>query len=218
MHSDSYLYVRFGFEQIATRFRNISETEKMRYAASLSDISLYNVTPEEFEDYKQFRKDNYEIDLVKKSIFQQVGVLIVNIVSFVVCVVAIMFFMKRGNDVFAFIFIFVALMNCAFFYLYFSSLENRWKTREKPIGVAYGYIVGASKKTEWCDGNEYTDYYSDIWIEADGSILCDLKQPRGQIRYAGSNYRWSELIYTPVKIFVFRRNRYEILPAFDKYW
>ena len=58
--------------------------------------------------------------------------------------------------------------------------------------------------------------FSDIWIEKEDKFLYKIPQTLYAFKYAGGEYRWSELAYTPVKVLVFPGGRIEVMPAFKE--
>jgi len=220
MYGDEYVYEKMGYRHIAAKFRKISEEEREKDAVDISDISLETPTQEELDAYKQFRKENLELQMVKNDEFKKIFMLLLYSIPAVVSGYLGFIFLKDGQYESG-----IACMAYTIFYIgaviYIAYYLRVKRTRvDKPLGVAYGYLVNSSVYTQTQTGkyrhNEVQYSFSDIWIEKDNKYLLQVSQPLYRFRYAGKEYCWSELMYTPVTVFVFRKKRIEVMPAYAR--
>lgn len=66
------------------------------------------------------------------------------------------------------------------------------------------------------DKIEEVNQCSVIWIEKNDTFLRNVNHSSVKFNYAEREYVWSELVYTPVKIFVFKDNSVELIPTFGE--
>lgn len=221
MYGDEYLYQKLGYKHIAAKFKNMPEEDIKRNAVDISRISLKDPTPEDIAEYAKFRKMNYELKMLKSDGLYKALLLIFNGVLSVTYIKVIFSFMKAGMYGFSAIIFFLLLLSTGAFVFGIWVIVKTRTHVEKPIGITCGYLIGSSMCTQErhlsYDPYIYTvehNSFSDIWIEKEDKFLYKIPQTLYAFKYAGGEYRWSELAYTPVKVLVFPGGRIEVMPAF----
>ncbi len=221
MYGDEYLYQKLGYKHIAAKFKNMTEEEIKKAAVHISEISVEIPTQKDIAEYKKFRKANYELQMIKSDGFYKALLLLFDAVFAGVELKCAIGLLRAGIYDFGAIFLFLFLISAGAFVFCVWVIVKMRSHLEKPIGVTYGYIIGSSMCTQErhmsYDPYVYTvehNSFSDIWIEKEDKYLYKIPQTLYAFKYKRGEYRWSELVYTPVKVLVFPRNRIEIMPAF----
>lgn len=220
MWGDEYLFQQLGYKHIEARLKAVTDEDIEREAVHISKLTLDMPTAEDIEEYTQFRKANYNLQMIKSDGFYKALIIIANIILTYWYIKIAVAAIQRGIFIIAFEFTIMSLIFIAGLVAIGFALKKRTHI-EKPIGITYGYIVSSSMcHTVQRLGYEHYSYteeyhsFTDIWIDKEDKFLRKVPQTLYAFKYAGKEYRWSELTYTPVKVLVFPDYRLEVLPAF----
>jgi hypothetical protein len=196
------------------KFEGIKENN---LAMDVSSYKIELINSDKNDSEYSFTSSSYdESDGLYKALL-----LIFNGALSVTCIKVIFSFMKAGMYGFSAIIFFLFLLSTGAFVFGIWVIVKTRTHVEKPIGVTFGYLIGSSMCTQERHGS-YDPYiytvehnsFSDIWIEKEDKFLYKIPQTLYAFKYAGGEYRWSELAYTPVKVLVFPGRRIEVMPAF----
>ncbi len=223
MYGDEYLYQQLRYKHIKEKLENVTEADIWRKAVHVSELPLTTPTEKEIEEYNSFRKGNYDLQmkrsdgLTKFIIFTGMVIL----AYYFVRITILSIFIK--NLLLFFEFGFLSIMYISVLIGILFSLKKRTHL-ERPTGVVYGYLAGSftdivTKRVGYRSYHTVTEHnpYSDIWFEEEDKFLRRVPQSLKAFRYDGKTYCWSELAYTPVKVFVFSNNRIEVMPAYAEF-
>lgn len=205
---EEYMYQKLGYKEIAKKFLDINvEQMRWREEKNFSNIRFKEPTKEMIDKFVKFKRTNGDFGLVSRLLY------VIGFIGFM-CLIscAALFLGDNIEDIHLIPFVVAVVLICCVV----SVCRDRSLYKPRlPIGVAHGYIVATAGR--WKEDSGDTEIYStylDIWLEDEDKFLLNVEQERRELVYAGEKYYWSDLVYTPIKIFYFANNSIEIMPAY----
>lgn len=223
MWGDKYLYEELGYKHIYLKLKDVTEVEVLDKAVHISKLPLQTPTEKEIEEYNSFRKVNYDLQMKRSDGLTKLIMLagLVVLAYYFVRITILSIFIKNLFLFFSFVFLSIMYISILIGILF--SLKKRTHL-ERPTGVVYGYLAGSftdivTKRVGYKPYHTVTEHnpYSDIWFEEEDKFLRRVPQSLKAFRYDGKTYCWSDLAYTPVKVFVFSDYRIEVMPAYAEF-
>ncbi len=207
MYGDEYLYQELGYRNIYSRLKDVTEGDIVKRFVYISNIPVDPVTQEDWDEYKHFRKTN----CAKLYILTNGLARTIYIGAYVLLLLLSAYIMRRFIQERNIAGIFV--LGCSVIVysgIWARTLIPEWKELfVKPLGVTRGYLVNThiqstTKRSLFKPYKKITVYSqsSVVWIEKKDMFLRNVNHSLVRFDYAGKEYAWSELVYTPVKIFV----------------
>lgn len=223
MWGDEYLYQQLGYKHIKEKLENVTEKDIWKKGVHVSQLPLKIPTEKEIEEYNSFRKVNYDLQMKRSDgltkLIMLTGLVVLAYYSVRITILAIL---VRDLLLF-FVFGFLSILFVGPLIALLFSLKKRTHL-ERPTGVIYGYLASSftdvvTKRVGYKPYHTVTEHnpYSDIWFEEEDKFLRKVPQSLKAFRYDGSTYCWSDLAYTPVKVFVFSDYRLEVMPAYAEF-
>lgn len=219
MYGDEYLYQELGYRHIYSKLKDVTEGDIVKRSVHISNIPVDSVTQDDIDEYNHFKKMNCSSnDDINRKIF-----IIADVIVALMLVFFTMLFIQERNISGIFIcgclFIFCA-GRLAWMFMHKKKNEHL----VNPSGVTRGYLVNThvqSTTKRMLYGRIYRkitiyNQCSVIWIENKDMFLRNVTHSLAQFDHAGRKYSWSEVAYTPVKIFVFQDDSMELVPTFEK--
>lgn len=208
---EEYMYQKLGYKEIAKKFLDINvEQMKWREEKNFSNIRFKEPTQEMIDKFVKFKKSNGDFGLSSRLLYVIGFISIIGVLCLISCVM--LFIDGKIEDIHTIMVVVAFFLICCVVSV---CCDRKLYKPRLPIGVVCGYIVATAGrwKEDSCD-NEIYSTYLDIWLEDEDKYLLNVEQERRELVYAGEKYYWSDLVYTPIKIFYFANNSIEIMPAY----
>ena len=222
MYGDEYLYQELGYRHIYSRLKDATEGEIVKRSVHISSLPVDSVTQEDIEEYNHFRKKNCGKQFILKDGLARTVLIVGYAILLLVAVIYLMDFIQKRNTtgLLAFGWIVIVFAGSLAWTL---MREKKNSHPVKPYGVIRGYLVSTHMQSTTTrvglkPYKKITVYSqcSVVWIEKKDMFLRNVNHSLVQFNYAGREYAWSELVYTPVKVFVFQDDSMELVPTFEK--
>ena len=223
MWGDEYLYQQLEYKHIHRKLKDVTEKDVLEKAVHISQLPVMPVTEKEVQEYNEFRKANYDLQMKRSDGLTKLIILAgLAALAFYSVRITILAILVRNLLLF-FVFGFLSIIFVGPLIGLLFSLKKKTHI-EKPTGVIYGYLANSftdivTKRVGYKPYHTVTEHnpYSDIWFEEEDKFLRKVPQSLKAFRYDGKTYCWSDLVYTPVKVFVFSEYRLEVMPAYAEF-